>query len=123
MAALTGAPVPAGAAVDSENVLGALLGEAGAKGRAELVQQDNGSSGNFGFRSGRWKLVRHDSGKARNVVVETRLANTDVPRFQLFDLEKDPGEGTDLLERQPGVAVKLKKRLEAIVGPAAARKR
>jgi arylsulfatase A len=123
LAALTGAPVPAGAAVDSENVLGALLGEAGAKGRAELVQQDNGSSGNFGFRSGRWKLVRHDSGKARNVVVETRLANTDVPRFQLFDLEKDPGEGTDLLERQPGVAVKLKKRLEAIVGPAAARKR
>lgn len=123
LAALTGAPVPAGAAFDSENVLGALLGEAGAKGRAELVQQDNGSSGNFGFRSGRWKLVRHDSGKARNVVVETRLANTDVPRFQLFDLEKDPGEGTDLLERQPGVAVKLKKRLEAIVGPAAARKR
>jgi arylsulfatase A len=123
LAALTGAPVPAGAAVDSENVLGALLGEAGAKGRAELVQQDNGSSGNFGFRSGRWKLVRHDSGKARNVVVETRLANTDVPRFQLFDLEKDPGEGTDLLERQPEVAVKLKKRLEAIVGPAAARKR
>jgi arylsulfatase A len=123
LAALTGAPVPAGAAVDSENVLGALLGEAGAKGRAELVQQDNGSSGNFGFRSGRWKLVRHDSGKARNVVVETRLANTDVPRFQLFDLEKDPGEGTDLLERQPEVAVKLKKRLEAIVGPAATRKR
>lgn len=122
LAALTGAPVPLGAAADSENVLGALLGEPGAKGRSELVQQDNGSSGNFGFRSDRWKLVRHDSGKARNVVVEAKLANTDVPRFQLFDLGSDPGESRDLLEQQPEVAVKLKKRLEEIVGPMPSRK-
>ena len=116
LAGLTAAKVAEGAAPDSANVLGALLGKAGAKGRSELVQQDNGSSGNFGFRSGRWKLVRHDKGKARNVVVESLLENTDVPKFQLFDLQTDPGETKDLLEFQPELAVKLKNQLEEIVG-------
>ena len=116
LAGLTAAEVAEGAAPDSANVLGALLGKAGAKGRSELVQQDNGSSGNFGFRSGKWKLVRHDKGKARNVVVESLLENTDVPKFQLFDLQADPGETKDLLEFQPELAVKLKKQLEEIVG-------
>jgi len=115
-AALTGAEIHPGAAQDSENILDALLGNSGAKGRSELVQQDNGASGNYGFRSGKWKLVRHDSGKARNVVVERLLENTVVPRFQLFDLDADPGETRDLLERQPEVAAKLKRRLEEIVG-------
>ncbi|HRQ90267.1 MAG TPA: sulfatase-like hydrolase/transferase, partial [Bacteroidia bacterium] len=104
-----------GGAADSENMLGALLGEEGAKGRAELVQQDNGPS-NFGFRSGNWKLVRYDSQKARNPVVEAPREIIPVPRFQLFDLASDPGETKDLLEHKPELAVKLKKRLEEIVG-------
>lgn len=120
-AALTGAELHAGAAPDSAEVLGALLGEGGAKGRAELVQQDNGASGNYGFRAGKWKLVRHDSKRARNVVVEKLLENTPVPRFQLFDLEADPGESRDLLERKPEVAARLKARLEAIVAGEPAR--
>lgn len=115
LAALTGTAVPEGAARDSENVLGALLGEPGAKGRTELVQQDNGSSGNFGFRSGKWKLVRHDKGKARNVVVEKLLETTDVPRLQLFDLAADPGETRDLSAEEPERLNAMAKRLEEIV--------
>jgi len=115
LSGLTGAELPTDAALDTKNVLGALLGEEGTKGRSELVQQDNGSSGNYGFRSGNWKLVRHDSGKARNAVVETPLANTDVPRLQLFDLAIDPGETKDLREQNPGIAVKLEKRLKEII--------
>jgi arylsulfatase A len=122
LASLIGVGIPVGAASDSMDVLGALLGEPGEKGRTELVQQDNGSSGNFGFRTGRWKLVRHDSGAARNVIVERKLATTKVPRFQLFDLEKDPGETTDLLERQPEAAEKMKQRLAELVGPPPERK-
>ena len=95
--------------------MGALLGSPEATGRAELVQQDNGNAGNFGFRSGKWKLVRHQKGKARNVVVERPLETQDVPKFQLFDLEKDPGETKDLLEHQLEMATKLKRRLEEIV--------
>jgi arylsulfatase A-like enzyme len=52
LAALTGVKLPADACVDSFDVSGALLGTPGARGRKELVQQDNGGSGNFGFRAG-----------------------------------------------------------------------
>lgn len=117
LAALTGAaPETAASARDSVNLVGALLGEAGAAGREELVQQENNGQGTFGFRSGSWKLLRHDGGKARNLVVESLLANTEVPRYQLFDLSADPGEEHDLFATQAEVGQRLIKRLEEIVG-------
>ncbi len=114
-AALVGAKVPAGALPDSFDVSRALVGERGAKGREHLVQQDNGSAGNYGFRAGNWKLVRHDSKSARNMIVERQLANTRVPQFQLFDLAKDPGETTDVLEQNPEVGEKLKTHLATLI--------
>ena len=57
-AALTGTKLPEEACPDSFNVLGALLGKKGAKGRDHLVQQDNGRGGNYGYRVGNWKLQR-----------------------------------------------------------------
>jgi len=117
LAALTGAaPETAEKAKDSVNVKGALLGQAGAEGREELVQQDNGGGGTFGFRSGQWKLLRHDSGKTNNLVVESPLAKTEVPKYQLFDLNADPREENDLFSVQPDVAARLVGRLEEIVG-------
>jgi arylsulfatase A-like enzyme len=115
LATLTGAELPAAAALDTADVLGALLGEKNAKGREELVQQDNGTGGTFGFRSGNWKLLRHDSGKARHLVVERELATTDVPAHQLFDLSVDPGESEDLFTSQPEVASRLQARLDEII--------
>ncbi len=115
LAALAGTPLPADACVDSMDVSGVLLGRAGAKGRDHLIQQDNGGTGNFGFRAGNWKLVRHDTKSARNVVVEQQLANTPVPQFQLFDLAKDPGEKTDVLAQHPEIAEQLKARLAGYI--------
>lgn len=115
LAALTGAPMPEDGAHDTLNVIGALLGENQAKGREEFVQQDNGSSGNYGFRSGNWKLHRHDSLKTRNRVVETGLKDTAVPRYQLFDLSVDPGESENVIGSQPGIAATLQARLEEVI--------
>jgi arylsulfatase A-like enzyme len=115
LAALTGTPLPADACLDSFDVSGALIGTPGAKGREHLIQQDNGQVGNFGFRVGPWKLVRHDSKTARNTVVERELANTPVPQFQLFDLAKDPGESNDVLSGNPEVAERLKARLAGYI--------
>jgi arylsulfatase A-like enzyme len=115
LAKIVGTPVPAGAALDSVDVSGALLGQPGAKGRDHFIQQDNGQAGNYGFRVGHWKLVRQDSKVARNVVVEKTLANTPVPQFQLFDLAKDPGETTDVLAQNPDVAERLKTRLAELI--------
>jgi arylsulfatase A len=115
LAALAGVKLPDGAAPDSLDVSRALLGEPGAKGREHFVQQDNGGTGNYGFRVGNWKLVRHDTKSARNVVVETQLANTPVPQFQLFDLARDPNESTDVFAQHPEVGERLKRRLAEIV--------
>jgi arylsulfatase A len=110
-AALTGTPLPQDACGDSFDVSSALLGTPGAKGREHLIQQDNGQTGNYGFRAGDWKLVRHDSKSARNMVVERKLTNSPVPRFQLFDLATDPGEKNNLMGQHPERAETMKKRL------------
>ncbi len=113
LAALTEVPLPDDACLDSHNVLGALLGEGDTKGREHLIQQDNGRGGNYGYRVGKWKLQRHDAKRARNVVVENKLANTPVPRYRLFDLAEDPGESRNLMEEHPDIAQKLIAELEA----------
>lgn len=111
LASLTGMAIPEDAFLDSMDVMGALLGKPGAVGRQHLIQQDNGNNGNFGFRVGKWKLQRHDSKQARNLVVEKELENTKVPQFQLFDLAVDPAEKHNVIEENPEIAEKLKKEL------------
>ena len=114
-AAMAGVAIPQDACLDSMNILGALLGEKGAKGRDHLVQQDNGKGGNYGLRVGNWKLQRHDSLRARNVVVEKLLENTSVPQYQLFDLSKDPQEKSDLFKKRPAVAKRMVAQLTDII--------
>jgi len=116
LAALAEQPLPDDACLDSYNVLGALLGEDDAKGRDHLVQQDNGNNGTFGLRVGPWKLHNYKKKSARNVVVEAQLTNTKVPEFQLFNLEKDPAEKTNVIDEYPEVASRLKRQLAAIIG-------
>lgn len=122
-AALTGQSLPDDACRDSINVLGALLGKADAEGRDHLVQQDNGNHGTFGLRVGDWKLHRHDNKKARNLVVETELSNTPVPRFQLFNLAQDPAEQHNVIDQHPEIAEKLKTRLAKIIADDRTRRR
>ena len=113
LAALTDVEIAKDACIDSFNVVGALLGEKNAKGRENLVQQDNGRSGTYGFRSGQWKLQRHDTKKARNVNLE--LVDTPVAQYRLFDLSADPGEKTNVIKEHPEVAARLTKQLSEII--------
>ena len=107
--------LPKAAVPDSFNLLGALLGKKGAKGRDHLVQQDNGRGGNYGYRKGNWKLQRHDSKRKRNVVVTAKLANTPAPRFALFDLSKDIQEKKNVAEQHPEVFARMKQELQEII--------
>jgi arylsulfatase A len=111
IAALTGTPLPDDACLDSFDVSDVLLGVAGAKGRDHLIQQDNGEKGNFGFRAGNWKLVRHDSKSARNMKVGSTLANTAVPQFELYNLADDPSEKNDMSKDHPEIMLDLQERL------------
>lgn len=103
------------ACLDSFDVSEVFMGKAGAKGRDHLVQQDNGRGGNYGLRVGDWKLQRHDSKRARNVVVEAQLANTPVEQYRLFELSKDPGEKHDLRSQYPEVADRMIAQLAKLI--------
>ena len=113
--ALAGVNLPEAAVPDSFNVLGALLGEKGAKGREHLVQQDNGRGGNYGYREGNWKLQRHDAKRKRNVNVTEKLANSPAPRFALFDLSEDVVEKKNVAEQNPETFERMKKELQHII--------
>lgn len=119
LASLVGSPVATGAFPDSIDVMPALSGQTGAAGRDHLVQQNNGNNGTWGLRvrnaEGDWKLHRTDSEKAYNVVVTQPLANTPVPRFQLFNLSEDPGETENVAERHPETLKRLKSQLDQII--------
>ncbi len=97
-ATLTGQKLPAGAGPDSQNVLPALLGEKGAKGRDELVLQNNGQAP-LALRSGPWKLVQRPNGQP-----------------ELYNLDQDLAETTDLAEKEPDRVRTLTARLAAIRG-------
>ena len=122
LAAITGQTLADDACLDSFDLSAALLGQPDAKGREHLVQQDNGTGGTFGFRSGPWKLHRHDGKTARNVDVRKELANSKVPRFRLFNLDSDPGEKDDLFASQPEIAERLKRQLDEIITRGRSRK-
>ena len=101
--------------LDSLDVSDALLGKEGAKGRDHLIQQDNGNNGNYGLRVGNWKLLRHERGNARNLVVEQELTNTNVPEYQLFDLDVDPAEKNNLYKIKTEQAKALTKKLQQAI--------
>ncbi len=117
-AGLTGQTAATDSFTDSVNVIDALLGKPTAQGRQELVLQDNGTSGTFGYiqRDGdkRWKLHRYDKGKAKNVVVETKIASSKRNKIELFEIASDPEENNPLVladhaERVAAMTAELKK--------------
>jgi arylsulfatase A-like enzyme len=85
LAALTGVPVPAGAAPDSENQLPALLGEA-RTGRKLLVEQ----AGSLSLREDAWKYIPPSPGPKVEPESKIELGASDAP--QLYNLDLDPGE-------------------------------
>jgi arylsulfatase A len=115
LASHLGLSLPEESYIDSLDVMDALLGKEGAKGRDHLIQQDNGGKGNFGFRKGKWKLLRHAKKMARNVKVEEKLASENVDRLMLVDLEKDPGERKNLAKSNPEMTEKLNSELQALL--------
>ncbi len=115
LAALTAQRLPKDACLDSMNILRALLGKEGAKGRDHLVQQNNGNNGTYALLEGDWKLHRYDRKTARNVVVEQKLANVKVPPYMLFNLKEDPTESKNVIAQYPQIAERMKEHLTEII--------
>lgn len=114
LAALTGTPLPDNACLDSLNVLPAVLGEPGAKGRDHLVQQDNGGA-NLGLRMGDWKLVRMKTKGATEAKVSRKKRTDTGGPHRLYHLPNDPAELKDVSEQQPEKLKEMTARLDAII--------
>jgi arylsulfatase A len=106
LAALTGQQLPREACPDSQDVLGALLGEKGAVGRDHLVEQGRG----LALRCGDWKLLEHPNAKP----VKSLTYEKGPVQFELFNLAEDPAETNNLIDRYPERAEQMKAQLRAI---------
>lgn len=116
-AELTGAKIPEGYNHDSENMLQAFLGRSD-KGRSHLVLQ---SSDGLALRQGKWKYIapgsRSDWAYSRHNLGDTPLNTAPLMAGEyLFNLEEDPGETTNLADKNPEKAKELAELLEQING-------
>jgi arylsulfatase A len=114
LAALTGQSLAADGCLDSFNVLEALLGQPGAKGRDHLLGQDNGS-GNFGLRAGQWKLVRLKQRGKSQATVSRKEAALPAGTHSLYRLTDDPSERNDVSATHPDVIQRLTVQLDKII--------
>ncbi len=113
-AALTGQTLAVDGCLDSLNVLEALLGQPGAKGRDHLLQQDNGS-GNFGLRAGDWKLVRLKQRGKSQATVSKREPPLPASQDSLYHLANDAGERTNVAADNPEVLQRLTMQLDKLI--------
>lgn len=105
---LCGRPLPEGTTEDSHSLLPVLLDPSAATTRTTTVHKADASA----IREGRWKLINHlgSGGFSSPRRVEPVEGG---PRGQLYDLEADPGETTNLWDEQPEVVERLSAALAA----------
>ncbi|MBV10061.1 arylsulfatase [Rubinisphaera sp.] len=107
MAELVKQPIPKEAFPDSLNVLDALLGKPYSGGRTETVEQGTSA---LGLRVGDWKLVAYRNKKNNGKTFE----KTSEGLYELYQLNQDPGESNNVINKFPEKAQELIKRLEEI---------
>ncbi len=107
LAALTGRQLPADAAPDSFDVLGALLGKT-QTGRDHLIEH----AGTLSIIQGRWKYIAPSKGAKVNRNVNIELGND--PQPQLYDLQSDLGERNNLAAEHPEKVKELAALLDRI---------
>jgi arylsulfatase A-like enzyme len=106
-ASLSGQTLGTNAGEDSYNILPVLLGEE--NDNNEQVRIFHSVSGVFALRKGKWKLIEGTKGNGSGNI----NLNQDSLNFvgQLYNLENDPYETTDLFEQRPEIVNELKKHL------------
>jgi arylsulfatase A-like enzyme len=113
-AALTAQKPAADGCLDSFNIIDALLGKPGAKGREHMLQQDNGGK-NFGLRSGDWKLVRLIQRFKPQARVSKDERAAPQSKDTLYKLSTDPGETNDVSASHPEIMEKLTGQLQKLI--------
>lgn len=91
-------PVDANGGEDSFSLVPAFQGEPQTQ-RASLISHSIG--GSFSIRKGKWKLCLSAGSGGWSAPREPEAKKKQLPTMQLFDLQADRGEQTNLLEQHP----------------------
>ena len=108
--AVLGVKLPDDAAEDSYNILPALLGRK-LDGPIREATVHHSGDGMFAVRQGPWKLIlgRGSGGFSKPGRIKPKPGE---PTGQLYNLEKDPAETTNLYQQHPEIVQRLAKLLE-----------
>lgn len=101
-AALLDIPLQQHEATDSRNSLAALMGE-DPVGLSESIQEAPGA---LGLRQGDWKYIKFQ---------KNSWAHNKGDTSELYNIAKDPGEQSNVIDQYPEIARKLRDRLETLV--------
>lgn len=107
-AAILESKVPRGTCEDSVSFLPALMGDPIQSTRQGVVHHS--FSGHFGYRQANWKLLLARGSGGWTSPTEKQAGN-NVPKAQLYDMQSDVGETTNLYKDKPDVAERLLKQL------------
>jgi hypothetical protein len=106
-AAILGHAMPENAAEDSVSILPALQGKESSKPLREATVHHS-LSGAFSIRQGKWKLeFCPGSGGVWGKPTDREARELGLPPIQLYDVEKDPGETTNVCNEHPEVVERL----------------
>lgn len=94
---ILGSKLPDNAGEDSVSFHGALTGKAENKERLPVIHHS--AKGRFAIREGKWKLIMEHQKAQR----------------ELYDLDADPGEKTNIISQHADIASRLTERITAIV--------
>jgi arylsulfatase A len=105
--------LPENAGEDSYSLLPAMEGEAYQYLRGPVIHHS--VSGHFAIREGNWKLnmFRGSGGSLQPSYIDPQAGE---PPYELYDLEADPGETTNLYAQRPEIVTRLKKKITSIIG-------
>ena len=112
VADILGEKLPAGAGEDSVSFLPTLRGDADA-GRTSLVAQSIG--GQFAIRDEQWKLCLCPGSGGWSAPRPGRANLSQLPPFQLFNLQVDPGETTNLYAAHPQRVKRMTRLLQDVI--------
>jgi arylsulfatase A len=109
---IVGVKLPADAGEDSVSMLPNLTGAAAKPLREATVHHS--INGTFAIRQGKWKLIDapHSGGWSSPRPGKDQELYKDLPLIQLYDMEADPGETTNVQDQHPETVERLKALLE-----------
>lgn len=106
--------LPDNAGEDSVSLLPTLLGQGGTEPLHKLVVHHS-VSGHFAVRKGKWKLLLCRGSGGWSPPREGAAAKQKLPRVQLFNLDDDPRETTNLQADYPDVVEELTAELRQVI--------